>query len=552
MVTTTCEPPTPYLFDSGLTLAEVELVRLALDLGAAEAGGPLSDAEGRLLSAASAVRPTDTDALDATVRAIRAAEDPLGDAFCQLRSQIERRRLGAFYTPSTITEPMVDWVLARDPKRVVDAGCGSGRFAAAVARREPALPIVAIDVDPLATILTRATLATLGTRGARVVNEDYTRLALSPTSGRTGFIGNPPYVRHHALPLASKTWASATARRLGHSFSRLAGLHAHFFLATAAIARPGDVGCFVTSSEWLDIGYGSVIRDLLANGLGATAIHAIDPSVMAFDAQATAVIACFQVGASPERVRIRRVHSTAELMSLDVGVALPRNRFLEAGRWTNLLTESSTEDGPARRLGDLVGVHRGLVTGANSFFVMTRERATALGLASWCRPTITDAREIIDSGGVVHDSPSRKVLLAVPRDVDRRSFPDLDAYLRLGEMPSGNARAVASRYIPSHRRPWWYLGRFEAPPIVATYMARQPPAFARNPDGLALLNIGHGLYPRRPLTEERLSQLVIHLNESRGGFRGRGRTYQGGLEKFEPREMEALMVNLTAEEGFYD
>ncbi len=39
-----------------------------------------------------------------------------------------------------------------------------------------------------------------------------------------------------------------------------------------------------------------------------------------------------------------------------------------------------------------------------------------------------------------------------------------------------------------------------------------------------------------------LHQLVNHLNSVRAGFRGQGRTYQGGLEKFEPREMEALPV----------
>jgi hypothetical protein len=73
-------------------------------------------------------------------------------------------------------------------------------------------------------------------------------------------------------------------------------------------------------------------------------------------------------------------------------------------------------------------------------------------------------------------------------------------------------------------------------------MARRAPAFALNPDGLALLNIGHGLWPVADLDTSELANLVDHLNAARNGFIGGGRTYHGGLEKFEPREMENLVI----------
>jgi hypothetical protein len=39
-----------------------------------------------------------------------------------------------------------------------------------------------------------------------------------------------------------------------------------------------------------------------------------------------------------------------------------------------------------------------------------------------------------------------------------------------------------------------------------------------------------------------LKTLVNELNANATTFVGKGRTYHGGLEKFEPREMEALLV----------
>ena len=73
-------------------------------------------------------------------------------------------------------------------------------------------------------------------------------------------------------------------------------------------------------------------------------------------------------------------------------------------------------------------------------------------------------------------------------------------------------------------------------------MARRPPAFALNPDKLALLNIGHYLYPRR--SDLDLEAIVWELNRQKGRFAGHGRTYHGGLEKFEPREMGSLEIDL--------
>ena len=108
---------------------------------------------------------------------------------------------------------------------------------------------------------------------------------------------------------------------------------------------------------------------------------------------------------------------------------------------------------------------------------------------------------------------------------------------------------MAKTYLASHRKPWWYLGPVKTPTMVANYMARQAPMFAYNPDGLVLLNIAHGIYPHAPLGEARARALIRQLNEMRGSFRGQGRTYHGGLEKFEPREMESLLVTVEWGDG---
>ena len=77
-------------------------------------------------------------------------------------------------------------------------------------------------------------------------------------------------------------------------------------------------------------------------------------------------------------------------------------------------------------------------------------------------------------------------------------------------------------------------------PILCTYMARRPPAFVRNRCGARHLNIAHGLYPRETLPPAVLDSLAAWLRNNVGV--AAGRTYAGGLTKFEPKELERIPI----------
>jgi hypothetical protein len=226
--------------------------------------------------------------------------------------------------------------------------------------------------------------------------------------------------------------------------------------------------------------------------------------------------------------------------TLEGGHPVAHKRLQQARRWTPLFSAKrrKTEDLARVPLGDVVRVSRGVATGCNGFFVLRREDAIAHGLTEYVIPVLARAEQVFAANGVVRAEDTPFVLLAAPRDIDlsTRKHRALRDYIAEGER-----RGVHKAYLCRHRNPWWYLGT-RRPPVVATYMARQAPAFALNPDGCAILNVLHGFYPKTRLAHEDLYRLVDYLTQHRETFRGNGRTYQGGLEKFEPREMEALPV----------
>ena len=512
-----------------------ELVGLALALGARSIP-TWTDAEEALARGVQAPLPL-FDAL--AEEAIGRGEDPLGDGFCRLFSAEERRPKGATYTPRPIIDAMLAWAATRTkPVRVVDPGAGSARFLVAAGRLFPDAELVAVEVDPLASLLALGHLAGAGFADrSRVLLGDYRSLDLPSAVGPTLYLGNPPYVRHHLIGQEWKSWLVTTARRHGVEASQLAGLHAYFFLATAEHARPGDVGVFVTAAEWLDVNYGRLVRELLLGTLGARTIQIIEPTADPFPGtQSTAVITGFEVGSRPATVGLRRVAKLDQLGSLPAEWEMRRERFEASARWTPL-----TRVVPERRegfveLGELCRVHRGQVTGANRVWI-AGDQARDLP-ESVLYPSVTKAREPLAARETLSDSATLRRVIDLPVDLDVFSGAErrrVEAFLRYAESAGAD-----QGFIARNRKQWWSVGLREPAPILATYMARRPPAFIRNLADARHINIAHGLYPREPMSDSMLRALASYL--SRSTSTDQGRTYAGGLTKFEPREMERFLV----------
>ena len=156
---------------------ERALIALASSLGAGSVAG-WSAAERDLVARSEDRGPSSNHAVTATRDRIRAGEDPLGDAFCALRSPAGRRVLGQTFTPPPVIESMVAWAAGTGvrPARVVDPGCGSARMLLAAGRRWPQAALVGVEVDPAAAIVGRASLAAAGFAGrSAVLLGDYCR-----------------------------------------------------------------------------------------------------------------------------------------------------------------------------------------------------------------------------------------------------------------------------------------------------------------------------------------------------------------------------------------
>jgi len=469
--------------------------------------------------------------------------DPLGREYCENYSAKERRAGGVTLTPHRI----VDWITSEaarrcpQPARVVDAGAGTGRFTLSAATKFPSAEIIAIENNSELAAILRKNITTAGLDArVKIVLEDFRTIRLEPAPGPTIYLGNPPYVRHHDIPSEWKTWYARTMRSMGVRASQLAGMHLHFFAKAISDARPQDLVFFITAAEWLDVGYGSALRSLIQICAKFAEITLLNRSVQAFDdAFTTSVLTLVEIGGPLASFGIREVCAAQDLSSAPAFSRCSPAQVHSAGRWGNLATEADSPLLASRpwELGEFFKVHRGQVTGMNAVW-------TAAGYNnplpdSVMFPTITRARELLSlPAPYLHNINGLKRIVDLPEDLSTLDRTGKNQALRFLEW--AKTHGAHSRYIAAHRFPWYRVGLREPAPIVMTYMARRPPRFVRNLCGARLINVAHGLYPRTHLSSLVLDNLTDWLNKNISTRSGR--TYAGGLTKFEPGEVMRLLV----------
>ncbi len=154
-------------------------------------------------------------------------------------------------------------------------------------------------------------------------------------------------------------------------------------------------------------------------------------------------------------------------------------------------------DGPT--LADFAGVQRGIATGANDFFFLTREQAAALHLpAEFLVPAIGRTRDV--PGDTVTDtllreldSQDRPTLLFCPDGRPLQDFPQpVRAYLQ-----TGAERGLNRKTLIATRNPWYKM-EFRTPPLfLFTYLGRRNTRFIRNLAGVVPLTCLLCVYPHR-------------------------------------------------------
>ncbi|MCI0463833.1 MAG: N-6 DNA methylase [Gemmataceae bacterium] len=482
-------------------------------------------------------------------------------ALDQQKPATERNRLGQFATPPALALDMARlaqrYLPAAGGVSFLDPGVGSGGLFYAARktlggrRLQSAL---GFEIDPGVAAEANKLWSDFG---LEIRAQDFS--AADPPSDERRkkdlILCNPPYVRHHHLSAGQKATLRDRAKRLGFRVSGLAGLYGYFLLLAHGWLAKGGVGVWVVPAEFLDVNYGQALKEYLATRVTLHRIHRFDPEDVQFaDALVSSVVVAF-ANAPPPAGHEVQLTSGNSLSEPHVTHAIPLTQLRPESKWGPRFSSPAGRAVArgALTIGDLFRVRRGLATGANEFFILEQSQARTLGLPdAFLRPILPSPRHVlgacIDRAQDGFPAGLPKLVLLdcdLPIEQVRKRHAALAAYLREGE-----SQGIPQRYLPAHR-PLWYRQEQRPPvPILCTYMGRQNGGrairFLRNRSDATAANVYLLLYPRPTLAAEGrrapevFDRLFGALNEAAAGLPHGGRVYGGGLNKIEPKELEAI------------
>jgi hypothetical protein len=476
------------------------------------------------------------------------------------RSGPEREALrekGQFWTPDWVAEAMVGYVLLGGAEHIFDPAVGSGAFlraAISVGRELGRKPnLIGTEIDP--NVLAEARRSGVSEEDLRFV--EIRDFVLDPPSGPfDAIVANPPYIRHHRLPLSVKARLRAFSERvLGQPLDGRAGIHIYFLLRALQLLTP-EKGrlAFIMPADTCEGVFAHLLWDWITRHYRLEAVVTFDATASPFPGVDVNPLIFMIRRAAPAReffwarcvkggtedlkrwtISGFRHHPADSLVvyrrELSEALCVGLSRFPVCNQ-----TESP-------RLGDFAIVLRGIATGGNDFFFLTREQVKSLGIPDdFLVRAIGRTRDV--PGDVVDEellarleASGRPTLLFSPDARPLDEFPlSVRRYLAEGER-----RGLPERPLIANRRPWYKMERRKVPPILFAYLGRRNARFLRNLAGVVPLTGFLCVYPRSedPLFVEKLWSVVSHP-ATLANLPLVGKSYGSGCIKVEPRALERL------------
>lgn len=466
-----------------------------------------------------------------------------------LNSRSRRYEIGQFFTPVPIADLMADAVRETEPATVLDPGVGGGILLRAIGDG-PAL--FGLDIDAAAVKVAAESVP----GQHEIVLGDFLDAERWPLTEATfdAVIANPPYVRHHNLSAEHKLLARHYSSRFGSKVSSLSGSYVYFFLE--AILRLNDGGrlVFVTPTEFLDVRYGQAVKEALLDHCQIDEILVLEMDELAFEGVlTTSAITIATKRKAPSR-RFRLVEGSLNgAVERRREIDLPAEIAPAALPWTPLLPSRSERIAPllvgrTAKLGDYCRVRRGIATGDNSFFAMTRAEVELWGIEDrFLVPVVVGSRDLPPTGPLDSDffesrieDGARGFLFFCHEPTDALRATNALRYIQ-----HGLELGLHERFNCRARKPWYGVEPVAPADFFATYMSRSRARIVRNRVGARCMTSLLNIWARPGIDPDALRP---SLEDSANAelMRQFGRTYGGGLSKIEPGDLIALPIRPPA------
>jgi adenine-specific DNA-methyltransferase len=451
-----------------------------------------------------------------------------------------RKNYGQFFTPSAVARLMSKWVIKDNPRTILDPAFGLGVFYDEITKMNLQTDVYftgyEIDHHIMEYLLPGRKSPNL-----ELINHNYLD---ADTGAFDGIICNPPYMRfqkfldrHNVLPKVEK--------QIGKKLIGYSNISSVFLVkALNDLKRNGNLA-FIMPFEFFNAGYGKEIKKSLLEDhlLKQIVIFTNEKEIFPEATTTICVLLCKNDG-KEEAIKITQINASEEMDNISdisefyqrkaMPSDLPPNK-----KWTpiilSLFSEQFLPDGLCKL--SLYGtVTRGIATGANDFFALTKSKIESLHLNdnNVCK-CITKSSQIRKS--VFTESDFNKLLLT-DRPVYCLDVKDHNSQTIRNYINEGEKNHYHERYLTKTRTTWYKIESRKPAPIWFGVFNRGRLKVVRNFTTAINFTCFHSFYPNmfgQPLVNKLFvywlsdaGQKIIKINK---------RSYGDTLDKFEPGDL---------------
>jgi len=439
---------------------------------------------------------------------------------------------GIHYTPQPVADLLATEAVERADVSVLDPACGDGALLAAVAKRCYALngaekPNL-FGCDKLLPGKRAANLPV-----CKLVKEDFFRFESSMKFDLV--VTNPPYVAATLMPESERTALHKTFGGLC-ALSAEADLWAYFLLHSLSYLKNGGTLAAVLPWSFVQSKYAASLRRWLRPQFAS--IRTLALTRACFNQTNKRVILLWLSGYKREPAEI--------YVAFSKDATGPHNYFsVSESEWdgetvhcskehkTDAILEVYHQSHGFSHFSDHANVLIGIVTGANHYFILSKEKAKQNGFHhKTLLPIITSSREISDLVMEGAAPPGR--LLKLSSDPPRR----YNRFLGQGEEQGIHLTSHSSR-----RMPWYVVNDGKIPDAFFPYRVSSTPFLAINRGGFQCTNAVHRIYfSGTRACEREWIQVSLLSVPGQLSLEAYGRTYGNGVLKVEPGALKMASV----------
>ena len=451
-----------------------------------------------------------------------------------------RKDYGQFFTPSSIAHLMVQWVIQDDPETVLDPAFGLGVFYDEIIKTNSSQHLqftgYEIDENILAYLNYDENKANL-----TIINSDYLEADIGPFDG---IICNPPYMRfqkflkrHDVLPKIE--------RQIGKKLVGYSNIASIFLVKALNELNVNGSLAFIMPFEFFNTGYGKGIKkSLLENHLLKQIIIFSNEKDIFPDATTTVCVllckkdgkeGCIKITQIKADDEINKVSNISDFYQRKINSSdLPYNK-----KWTpiilSIFTEQEIPDGFCKL--SLYGAFtRGIATGANDFFSLTKSKIEELNIDDnnlcKCVTKSQQVRKAIfteDDFYILYNNDKPVHCL----DVKDHEKEEIRNYIQQGEK-----LGYHERYLTKTRSPWYKIEHRKPTQILFGVFNRGRLKVIRNFTTAISFTCFHSFYPNM-FGEQLTNKLFVYLFSDIGQeiIKTNKRSYGDNLDKFEPGDL---------------